>query len=72
MATNFIRVKLGSQRGMFEYRVEFDPPVEAMDVRKKALRKCSWIEEKPFVFDGQTLDLSEALESDESSYLVAF
>ena len=67
VATNFIRVKVGPRRGIFEYRVEFDPPTEAYDLRKKSIRQCTWLKEKPYTFDGQTIYLSEALSTEVSA-----
>lgn len=40
---------------MFEYRVEFDPPTEVFNLKRRALRQCTLLQTTPYNFDGQTL-----------------
>lgn len=55
--TNYIRIQVDPEKGVFEYEVRFDPPIHASQVRYKLLNQHRELIGNTRTFDGVTLFL---------------
>lgn len=55
--TNFVRLEVGKDNGLFEYEVRFDPPAHAQNLRFQLLNQQAEVIGKTKTFDGVKLCL---------------
>lgn len=63
MITNYLKIRILKNTGLFEYHVDFDPELESIKFKKHLLREHGEILGSIRMFDGAKLYLPFALPS---------
>ena len=64
LSTNYIRLELAQERGMWEHEVRFEPQVDSVDERHRLMRQHREVLGPTRTFDGICLYLPERLEQE--------